>query len=137
MGMYTDFRDENLNVLDWNGLVRYIETFNKCFQEHKAITEGMLNKGTITFSNWNGMKLISYWYDTTKLFLKGIAKYIDGEVFFTFENDDEAGWIEFKNGECIIHSGVMDWVEWKPERFDDENFKIPQELKDVMLVNEI
>jgi hypothetical protein len=82
-------------------------------KECKMIDE---KKKTFTFANWNDLKLISYWYDEQLVFLKCVAKYLEGQVEWDFESNDEAGWVEFKDKECIIHTGQMDWQDWKPEQ---------------------
>lgn len=150
MGSYSYFRDENLKVKDWNGLLNAFEIFDDYlkrkggdltyWEERKKNMLNYENK-TISFSCWDDIKLISYWYDDDLLFLELIAPFIEGSVEWDFENNDEGGWVEFQNKECIIHTieciihtGQMSWNEWKP--LDDiEN--VDEKLSKAFILNKL
>lgn len=137
MGMYSYFEDENFETLDFEGAKRFINNFiialcgtpEKEKSEWSNMYSEMINEEDriITFGSWHDMKLISYWYDYQTIFLEGIAKYLEGEVRWTFENSDEQGYVEFKDGKCIIHTGQTNWQENSPEELmRGEN--LPEEL---------
>ena len=65
------------------------------------------------------MKIISYWYEEFVAFLRDIAVFIDGNVYWDFENDDESGYVEFIDGEVIINTGQMNWQQSKPDDVRD------------------
>jgi hypothetical protein len=98
--------------------------------------ESMLNfeSKEISFETWDGLKLISYWYDEYLLFFELIAPYIDGSVVWRFETNDEGGKINFVDGRCEIEFGIMNWVTSTPlEQLGDEK-EIDTELnKEFML----
>lgn len=138
MGMYSYFDDEDIKVLDWDGLLCFLEFWSKKFPDDSIKGINMIKKMSdndiindrgerFTFEGWDDIKLISYWYDSTQLFLKMIAKYITGQVNWTFENNDEAGYVVFEDGICVIHTGVMDWNESEPhitkELLKDEDIR--------------
>ena len=116
MGMYSSFDWEEVEVIDKEGLKMFLKAWKEFFKGNENmlpyVTE-MTNydeeKNQISFERWDNTKLISYWYDETCLFLKLIAKYIEGEVHWIFETPDEGGYVEFRDGKCIINYGNMQW----------------------------
>ena len=152
MGMYSSFDHEDIKVVDWKGLKDYLEAFqkldldkiegggwNEWFKE--AIKDGLdLKEKEFSFNYWDNIKLISYWYPSYLVFLSGIAPYIDGEVHWTFENPDEAGYVKFEDGECKITTGNMNWSEWKPEK-EIKNMnkpnKLSKEIKKFLMLSKI
>lgn len=133
MGMYSTFISETVKVIDLKGLRIFFDEFIKQFpnsipamEEVKMFKE---NKNRFTFEDWNEMKLISYWYPQDVLFLELVAPYIEGEVYWEYENNDEAGWVEFKDGECIFHIGHMEYAKYKWKAMVcGETVEIPEEL---------
>lgn len=144
MGMYSYFECEDIEVIDMKGLKAFLERWEKEFgrNETKDYKDMFLNilkkddkgKEYVSFEDWNDIKLISYWYDTEDLFLKCVAKYLRGSVNWNFENHDEAGWVEFRDGECIIHTGTMNWYKSTPESMMRE---LTDKQKEFMLINDI
>jgi len=139
MGMYSYFDDEHIEVTDWEGLVEFFTWWEKERGEENSwytTAEKMLNlkEKTCSFEEWTDLKLISYWYEETCLFLKLIAPYISGYVDFSFENKDEAGNFMFENGECIIQTGQMKYQSWKPQDNYDFNKVSPQVQKRLLVL---
>jgi hypothetical protein len=155
MGMYSAFNYEDIQVTDWEGLKEYIELWNKADKDvthdsgwnkwFKQITKKMLNHKdkTITFESWDNIKLISYWYTPYLVFLDGIAPYIEGQVHWEFENDDEAGYIIFEGGKCQINTGRMRWEEWEPIKalfsrgFASHRKELTPELKKFLMLSKM
>jgi len=145
MGMYSYFGDEDIEVLDWNGLVEFFDFWDKYLEENYKDDnledymsgEQMLNKKekAISFESWSEIKLISYWYDFQLIFFELIAEYIEGRVEWDFENDDEAGNIGFNEGECEVSIGDMEWSYRKPTKMLDK--KLPTEIKKRMMLKKL
>lgn len=116
--MRSSFEYEDIEVKDWKGLKEFLKTWKDINPTSWINDINMLSDDEqeeyFTFDEWDDVKLISYWYDLDLLFLNCIAKYISGDVKWRFENDDEAGYIIFEEGECKITTGVMNYEEWKP-----------------------
>jgi hypothetical protein len=134
MGMYSTFNSESIEITDLVGLKEYLNTWeeelSKIIKTQHARTNGnyewmlkltsnMLRKDEdgndiFTFEDWTDLKLISYWYDIYLIFLNGVANYIEGDVYWDFENNDEAGYVIFEKKKCIIHTGQMKYDKWSP-----------------------
>jgi hypothetical protein len=114
MGMVSYFEDQDITVKDLEGLRNYIKLYSETFGKD-GMFEGIIKKdGYVTFEDWTDIKLISYWYPNILIFLEGLARYIEGDVSWEFENHDEAGWISFREGKTIIHTGQMTYSNWEP-----------------------
>jgi hypothetical protein len=150
MGMYSFFVDEEIEVTDWEGLKKFLKKFEELYPDWNGImsTKAMIKsreplfgepeeKEYFTFSEWNDIKLISYWYDEELIFLTCIAKYLNGNVEFEFESKDEAGSFEFKDGKCIITTGRMEWSEWKADDDIRDKKKIPADIKKLLILNSL
>jgi len=144
--MYSYFSDEDIKVLDWVGLKRFIDVYCETYKKDNEwwVVEKVISKMIrkreseeyFTFGDWSDIKLISYWYDYQLIFLQGIAPFIEGRVSWDFESDDECGSLEFKNGECKITTGVMSYHNWKP--MDNLREKdIPSELKTQLVLDKL
>lgn len=155
MGMYSYFQDESINVLDAPMLAKWLESALAVadkrygdYLDYLAVEtkEGERKKDSVdflelvskidnkdiclTFRNFDDMKIISYWYPEFSAFLRDIAVFVDGEVYWDFENHDEAGYVEFADGNAIIHFGHMSWNKVGVEdniRSDANDFKFVQE----------
>ena len=127
MGMYSSFSNEDITVKDLKGLKEFIKLWKAHLKKiggeydwniWDIVTGG--TKGTrnlpeeVTFEKWDNIKLISYWYTEQCVFLHLVGKYIRGTVEWEYENKDEAGYVEFTDEGTVIHTGQMDWNEWKP-----------------------
>ena len=126
MGSYTSVDDSDVEIKDLENLkllfekiksgeikysddVKYlVEELDIKYNEYRKIHQ-------LIFMGWDNMKIISYWYDHMVELLRDIAVFVEGPVYLTFETQDEGGRIEFENGECIIHTGQMNWQENSPE----------------------
>lgn len=128
MGMYTYIGDcdvvindlDNLNKLfnkikDGDCDYSNIEDVQHLVQQLKVEYNEYRKCNMLDFSGWDGYKIISYWYAHIVELLRDIALFVEGTVYLDFETDDEAGRIEFEEGELIIHTGQMDWQESSPE----------------------
>ena len=153
MGMYSSFDYEDIAVNDWKGLIKFIEEW--CEIDENKSTGGEfyrkildLKNKTVSFNSWDQIKLISYWYEETVLFLNGIARYIEGEVHWNYENNEFGGMVSFKNGKCIITTGTMEWTDWKPlegvyrgdkrdRRMSKEFLKVYDEIKNDLMIGNI
>jgi len=137
VGMYSFFETEDIEMKDFEGCKKFIKNFVVALGGKKKDKDwgGMFSKmidnknKSITFGDWNDIKLISYWLPQEVIFLSGIAKYIEGSVNWKFENEDESGWVEFKDGECIIHTGQMNWQEEKSSDMLHHEERVSPELK--------
>jgi hypothetical protein len=152
MGMRSSFNYEDIEVTNEVGLVGFIDRFKSTFGKKdwysKEMFEDVVRKDKgkvrVSFESWDDIKLISYWYEEELLFLYCIGKYIRGCVHWTFENDDEAGYVQFDGGKTMIVTGQMEWTELAPtnEMFgkravNDSDNEQTQEFKDFMLVEDI
>lgn len=145
MGSYSYFGDENIEVKDLEGLKKFLKIWKKEYGgdgENYNIVKKRDGKEIVTFEDWNEIKLISYYYDRQLLFFKLVAQYIEGNVSWEFESKEEAGDIEFKDGECLINTGQMNWTTWKPDESmgvgeHRKDFKIPDTLKKLMIINSL
>jgi hypothetical protein len=121
MGMYSFFDHEDIEIIDYEGLVNFLEEWenNPEFESWKELMskKALLNeeKRTLSFESWSDIKLISYWYPPQVVFLNSIARFIEGYVAWTFETSDEAGSVHFEDGKAEFRFGVMDWHDWKAE----------------------
>ena len=153
MSTYVDDNDNNVDIVDLEGLNKYIQDFKDGkfpeFKEHEHLLDGISideKSKQLKFGGMNGWKIISYWYDHLVLFLRDLAVFVEGKVYLSFETEDEGGRIEFHDGECIIHTGQMKWEEHKPEDFFAHNnfdgskktfVPLRQELKERLLARQI
>ena len=143
--MYSFFTDEDFEVKDFEGCKKYIEGFIEALgkekekEDYNEMFSKMIDneKKDISFESWTDIKLISYWYDYECIFLQGIAKFLEGRVEWEFESKDEAGYIDFENGECKITTGTMQWREDKPEDLMRDDKEITPELKKFWVMNKL
>jgi hypothetical protein len=115
MGMYSTFESEDIDVIDMEGLKTYIAQMRKAMGDNEMYD--IVVNDIVTFEGWTDWKIISYWYVDMCVFLRGLYKYIRGEVTWSFENSDQAGFVEFTEKGTIIHTGQMQWQENKPDLF--------------------
>lgn len=149
-GSYSFFADEDIKVKDWKGLMSFLKMWKektKKVEEVKGWTptaydyyaktlEIDTKNKTISFAKFDEWKIISYWYSDFCAFLNCLAKYIEGEVHWDFESHDESGWIEFEDGKCIAHTGVMEWSDWNIKENIDKK-QLPKSIKEIMVLNEL
>lgn len=145
--MLSYFVDEDLAILDFDGLASFVEEYCKAYEKTekewcnefiKPMIKNTNGKRTFSFDCWHDIKLISYWYDVELLFLRGVAPYLSGTVEWDFESKDEAGSVEFKDGNCEITTGAMDWKTWKPdELLGHDGKKIPKIFKKLLLAGKL
>ena len=140
MGMCSSFDYEDIEVKHWDEFLAYYKKHKEDneYWEHLIVDEK--NK-TISFEGYDGWKIISYWYAEFCAFLRDIAVFIEGEVIWTFENQDEGGYVTFKNGKATIHAGNMAWNDYTPEEIGNSLQKMKpmmkpmsKELKDIKLL---
>lgn len=148
MGMYTQIMDGEVDVVDMEGLKKFLKDLKAgknedYIQNDKSYSDYGTNTGKeyangvkldaknkiLDFAGFDGWKIISYWYPLFVQFLRDVAVFLKGNIELQFENNDEGGWIEFTNGECIIHTGTMDWSEFSPKEIRPEIQPLNKELK--------
>ena len=110
MGNYTKFEYEEIEIKNLEGLKNFMSKQKD--DANLAVFDGE----TVSFETWNNDKIIGYWYNETLRFLKGIARYIEGNVMFNYESNDLSGWVEFRNKKCILHLGHTIWEEYTAEK---------------------
>jgi len=155
MGAYTQIIDGEVEVIDVEGLKKFLKDLkegknkdyivkdkswsdfgkNRGKQYAEAVELDEKNK-ILDFEGMDGWKIISYWYDMFVQFLRDVAVFLEGNIELEFESNDEGGRIEFTDGKCIIHTGVMSWTESEAEEFT----KLPplnKELKSVLVVRRL
>jgi hypothetical protein len=115
MGMYSFFREEDIKITDWEGLLNFFKLWDEYIikkgLEDYFSSGKMLDKENkkLSFYSWNDLKLISYWYNEEVAFLHLVSEFIEGYVEWDFENNDECGEIAFEEGKCKITTGVMSY----------------------------
>jgi len=150
MGMYSFFDFEEIEVIDWKGLVTFIKLWRKEIplswigdKDYKMID---IKGKSFSFEKWDNIKLISYWYDDEVVFLNCIAKYIEGRVDWRFENNDEGGYVKFTDGKCFITTGNMIWTTYNPKDLFrgkplnegvEGEIKEAEKLKSLMVLNNL
>lgn len=149
MGMYTTIEDVNLEIVDKEGLIEYIKDANAGKYPytgewlHNIDPEDLAESIT---DNWNDCKIISYWYDELVAVLRDLAVFVNGTIDLRFENNEEAGWIEFSKGICIIHTGQTMWAEERADNFLEEpkateknkvDYSMPKELQKRLMLRRI
>jgi hypothetical protein len=159
MGMRSSFDWEEIEVKDWKGLEEFIKVYMKHYGKNwdvssikdekkiitNIITEMIVDKDNevkekkFSFESWDNIKLISYYYVNQLVFFEGVAPFIEGEVHWSFENNEEDGWVEFRDGKCTLHLGFMEYIDKKPiEQMGEEDLKsIPEELKNHLALNQL
>jgi hypothetical protein len=135
MGEISYFNDEDIQVKDWEGLVKFFKWWDKYVTNKKEpdylLSEKMLNKKekTLTFEKWDDIKLISYFYDIQLIFLELVSEFIEGGVEWDFESKDETGSVNFSNGTCEITTGEMTYTTGKPEENIRDLEHLDKEIK--------
>lgn len=120
MGMYSYFSYEDIKVIDSKGLVEFLFKAKDDKEYNAYMYESFLNDlidgKPYSFEEWDNIKLISYWYPHQVLFLQELGKYIEGNVQFSFETEEEGAIIEFKDGETTIKIGRMEYRDFTPNQ---------------------
>lgn len=139
MGSPSFFEWEDIKVIDKDGLKEFRDKVLKA-PVYPEIKEGyresfdyksykeywdQIKPEEFTFEAFHEWKIISYWYSEFIAFLRDIAMFIEGEVHFSFESNDQASYITFENGKAIINIGEMKYTKHTPEYFG----KIPKQPK--------
>ena len=146
MGSYTSVVDSDVNVIDMERLKKYFEDVKsgKIYKDSPEIKEYIdaleivEKNNTLIFDGWDGWKIISYWYDELCVVLRDIAVFVEGEVNLEFESRDEAGWIQFEDGKCIIHTGQMIWNQWLADsKILKYKFAMPKEVEKRLVLRKI
>jgi hypothetical protein len=125
MGNCSAFVEEELEIINEKGLKTFLAEWDKEFPRlvglkiHTIGTEDI-----ITFKDWDGRKLITYWYSSTCYFLMCIAQYIEGWVKFVFEDDEQWAKIQFEKGKCIISHGQVKWSSEDVKKLIDDNIRL-------------
>jgi len=117
--MYSFFSWENIEITDKKGLFDWLMSIKDDEEYGDWMFEDYLvdiiDKNEFSFENWDNIKLISYWYKEQIKFLDKISDFIEGEVRWTFESDDESAFVKFKDGETIFNLGIMEFKQLTAE----------------------
>ena len=141
MGMYSYVGDDELEVVDVAGLKVFLKDIlsgknpNYDKDDLYLVQDGLrlntaedidkLNPDDFDFGGMDGWKIIQYWYGNFVMFMRDLAVFIDGEVAFNYETEEEKAILRFKDGEVVIEIGRMEFHESSPESLGsrDEKFK--------------
>ena len=151
MGSYSAFNYEDIEVKDFEGLKKWKEKVEKTriykddlegkfryaeYQYYWTLVQLNTKDKTASFETFDDMKIISYWYEEFVTFLRDIAIFIEGDVHWTFENNEEGGYVSFQDGNCTIHTGQMQWEESTTEQIRTPP-PMPKQLKAIIVAREI
>lgn len=158
MGAYTSIVDSNVKIINLSGLKKFLkdlmdEKDPRYINTQSGWTDTGQNRGPeyanavsieklgdvyyLDFSGMDGWKIISYWYDSMVLFFRDIGVFVEGEIQMEFETQDESGWIEFKQGKTIFHTGQMEWQTWGAEEVRPNIPPLSDELKSILVLRQI
>lgn len=117
MGSYTYFIEEDIEIIDKDGLADFLKkakdgTYTE-YQQNEYVNE--LEIDNFTFEVFDSWKIISYWYDDFVTLLRDLAIFIKGSAKFVFETDDECAEIIFSDHKCKISIGKMQYSDYTPE----------------------
>ena len=140
MGSYTDVVDSNVEIINLDGLKKFLKNIKdgkyKEYKDNEYVDAIKINGKELDFNGIDGWKIISYWYDEFVMFLRDLAPFVDGRVDLQFENNEEAGYFEFNDGICTIHTGNMNWSENSPEEFG-VTIKMRPEVRDALIARKL
>jgi len=100
MGMYSEFIEQDIKVVNEFGLVLVASQF-----EHEGLVR---EDGEVDFSEWDGNKIEGYWYPETIKVLKDIAPFIVGYAHFRYEEGFEFK-IIFRDGKVFYNRSEQVW----------------------------
>lgn len=146
MGDPSFFDWEDVEIKDLDGLKKYLADLKAGKYDGRTPTKPEKGCGetveiskdgtTLSFEGMDDWKIISYWYENFVCFMRDVAIFIEGEVHWTFQNNDLGGYVEFRDGELTIHCGEMQWSEYTAEEMCEpqKGFRkgideLPEELK--------
>lgn len=129
MGMYSYIDECEVEIVDLEGLKEYLEEVRKdsrtkhladavtiySHKDHPEISP------VLNFEGMDGWKIISYWYEDFVQFIRDLAVFIEGNISFTYETDEEKAIIEFEDGQTTINIGVMKYEACSPEELSAIN----------------
>ena len=132
MGYSSNLEDEEIQVIDKEGLKEYLKRDNELLKA--LLQEGKDEWSNIdiecfSFNGWDGHKIISYWYMETLEILRDLAVFIEGYVRLRGEDDEQHAYITFEKGKCKIRIGITNWGDCSLESlwhdFKDKKSKMP------------
>lgn len=126
MGSYSYLKNEEIFCSDIKGL-KYLKEYNvknkipyweileikKCSKGFNA--NALHWNYSVSFDKFDGLKIITYWYEDFLIFLRDVAQFLEGHVNFVFENDEKCARLEFEDGKVKIFLGSVQWRENTPE----------------------
>jgi len=141
MGVRSYFSDEDIEVIDKEGLKSFLKDWaiaNPDWWLNEEMMKSFDDEDGFSFSSWDDLKLISYWYSIDVAFLGCVAKYIEGDVSWEFENDDESGSVRFEGGKCIIECGLMQRNNYSPKEMTEDRIgDINEKTKRLMICSNL
>jgi hypothetical protein len=105
MGMYSTFEEQDLDVINVEGLKKLRD--DKNLELYGLIDED----GNVHFTEWDGNKLEGYWYKETLEILKAISPFVSGIVEFSYEEGYKFR-IWFKKSGVFIQQEVYQEPIW-------------------------
>jgi hypothetical protein len=115
MGMYSTHIDEEINIKDAQGFIKFLYEYPKTKDGNgykKELDDAkmiFLDSGTFSLEFMDSWKIIQYWYNQTLKFFDELAKYIEGYVVFEYETGDEKAHVLFKDKVCTIDIYKREW----------------------------
>jgi hypothetical protein len=120
MGSYSYIRQDDVHLVDADGFKEFANDIfdgkNPNYKDSnmldgigitKDTLDNLKNEDQISFQDMDGWKIISYWYQDFVMFLRDLAVFVDGEVSFIFETDEEFANITFNDGDVKIKIGEV------------------------------
>ena len=126
MGMYSYVEDAEVRIIDKQGLTEFFSKIKNSKDGYYARYSELIdsdNDGSgfkiddnvLDCSGIDGWKIIQYWYGEFLDFLRDLAIFVEGEIHLRYETDHEYANIKFKDGECIIGIGEIEWTDYTPD----------------------
>jgi len=137
MGMASYFNGEHIDIVNKEGLLKFLENAGKR-DEYKHYADALkVNENTVSFESFDGWKIISYWYPSFCEFLNGLAIFVEGYVEFTFEDPNQMAMIHFRDGDVFVNLGRMKFEEVQVQELSNDMDTLSKLLKREKLLRKI
>lgn len=115
MGMISQFINQNIKILNERRLLKLSESSSYYIKELNLIDISRQPNLLLDFSAWSDLKLYGYFYAEFVEVLAELAKLIEGEVTFLYE-DDMYYKIIFRSGTVLLQTEKLPRViAWDTE----------------------
>jgi len=110
MGMCTYFKEENIEIIDKEGLIRFVERWVILFPDNNecAIEFKKHNYSFKAFDEW---KIQGYWYWDLTIFFNELSKYIEGNIKWAYEDGAQIVFNYYEK-KLEISIGIIIWDEY-------------------------